>query len=176
MNNDFIATRFNVRPWEEIQAAIGTSGTASTRRGNRVNVWRPDAGVTDTFSYWCHGHALGTYPALNFTPFSGVDAATILADEYTRIFKKPQAGDVIVFRDINDVIQHTARVIRATPSFGGRTAIRLSSKNGSNRLLPDTSIEAVMREYNTCYWFKTTQTCCNTSEERTDKQYYRPNL
>jgi hypothetical protein len=182
MNDDFAVIKPNVRLWNEDIApgAIGSMGTATTDRGNPFGAWRANDGVPETLSYFCHGHSTGSYERFKYTPCSGPDMAIIIRDEYQQITKKPQVGDIILFRARRagdglapGDIAHSALVVQATHHFGGRTDIRVSTKNGADRLINSATLDEVRRTYNTCYWFKTEQTCCGMSEDRIDKQYYR---
>jgi hypothetical protein len=169
----------NVQPWGAAVAdAVGNTYTAQTDQGNNVNVWRPDIGVPRDHRYWCHGHATLSYWLHNYSIYSGNDMETVLADEWFRVDKKPDVGDIIVFRarrttaDYNaGTILHTARIEVSNKSWGSRTAIRLSSKNGPQRIRFDLTPEQVLNDYRETRWFQTEVTCCST--ERTNKQYYR---
>lgn len=177
MNNDFANGQEGVAPWKNLPEVVGESGTATTRHGRKLTVWRPaDSVKSEAHRYWCHGHSFGTYKDFGFSPFSGPDVETLLSDEWQRIDKKPAVGDVLVFRasaagEGHDAgaILHTALIETATYFFGGRTVITLSSKNGPGRLLPSVSPEKVLKTYSNCYWFKTT----GDGNTRISKQYYR---
>jgi hypothetical protein len=173
-----IPVRQNVMPWPGTPTAIGTTYSAQTDRGNNVIVWRPDVGLPASYRYWCHGHATLCYWIHNYTIFSGHEMETVLDDEWFRIDKKPNVGDIIVFRatrtttDYNaGEILHTARIEHSIQSWGVRTAIRLSSKNGADRLQLDVSPEQVLRVYNMTRWYHIEESCCSTT--RINKQYYR---
>jgi hypothetical protein len=177
LNDDFETVTENVAPWANLPDVVGQTGTATTRLGRKLSVWRPgDSVKNESHRYWCHGHSFGTYKDFGFSPFSGPDVEILLKDEWQRIDKKPAVGDVLVFRasaagkDHGEAaILHTARIVSATYHFGGRTEIVLSSKNGSDRLLPNVSPARVLSTYRNCYWFKTT----DKGSTRVDKQYYR---
>lgn len=177
-----VAIMGNVQPWGgRIPTAVGTTYHAQTDRGRNVVVWRPDNGVPRDYRYWCHGHATLSYWLHNYSIFSGDEMEIVLADEWQRIDKKPNVGDIIVFRARRTTdaynagaILHTARIEASNKSWGSRTAIRLSSKNGASFLRVDASPEQVLAVYNETRWYATEPSCCCCcSDTRTNKQYYR---
>ncbi|HTV86859.1 MAG TPA: hypothetical protein VME63_15775 [Dyella sp.] len=181
MKSSFELISSGYRPWgDQIPAAVGDLGWGRTDTGSKVKVWRPNEGIQEQYRYWCHGHATFSYWLHGFSIFSNDDMHTVLEDEWRRVNKKPEVGDIIVFRALNGkegeynqgAILHTARIESAIHQWGARTQIRVSSKNGANKLRRFTEVANVLNVYNDCYWFKTEQSCC-CSEKRIDKQYYR---
>ena len=176
----------NIRPWgDRFPDAIGTTYNAQTDRGNNVVVWRPDDGVPRDCRYWCHGHSTLSYWLHQYSIFSGPEMEIVLADEWLQIDKKPNVGDIVIFRARNTHFQgrtrvarvtilHSARIEFANQSWGSRTAIRLSSKNGMQQLELNLTPEQILRDYNQTRWYTTEPSCCCCCcDSRTNKQYYR---
>jgi hypothetical protein len=175
-----VPVRRDIMPWgAEVNDAIGDMYIAQTDAGHNVEVWRSQAGVPINHRYWCFSHATLCY-WLNGFAFGLATLETILADEWRQIEKKPNVGDMVLFRaNMFDrqyregTILHAARVESAVQSFGSRTRIRLSSKNGPQPLDVDCSPEEVKRVYPTTYWYEESCCGCCCCSDRTNKQYYR---
>lgn len=175
-----VPVRRNFRPWgAEVNDSVGDIFVTQTDAGHNVEVWRPQVGVPLNHSYWCFSHATLCH-WLNGFSFGLATLETILADEWRQIEKKPNVGDIVLFRatmfdrhNPENTILHAARVESAVQAFGARTRIRLSSKNGPQPLDVDVSPEQVKRVYPTTYWYEESCCSCCCCSDRTNKQYYR---
>jgi hypothetical protein len=172
----------NTRPWgDTIPDAIGNEYIAQTDRRHDVIVWRPHADITISHRFWCHGHATLCYWLNDYTIFSGDGMEIVLRDEWLRINKKPNVGDIIVFRALETTaernagtILHSARIEFSNQSLGSRTRILLSSKDGAERLRFDLTPEQVLRNYRETAWYEIKKSrCCCCNGDRINKQYYR---
>jgi len=164
-------------PWPEVADAVGDYYTAQTDRGHDVSVWRARPDVPIDHRFWCFSHATLCH-WLNGFSFGIATLQTILDDEWFRIQKKPSTGDIIIFRATDATpeyargsILHAARIESAVQARGFRTRIRLSSKNGPQRLQIDCTPQQVERVYPEAFWYNSSCCCCCCS--RSDKQYYR---
>src|SRR5579884_2846018 len=89
----------DVRPWESIPEAVGDNFQALTDDGKPVVVWRPHETVTKVqLRFWCHGHSTLSFVLHGYSIFSGEGMAVVLKSEWYHVPKKPNIGDIIVFR------------------------------------------------------------------------------
>ena len=152
--------------------AAGHIVVAQTDQGTDIQVWRPVPKVAATkFGFFCHGHATLSHHLYGYS-IPGESLETVLREEWTRVAKKPIKGDIVVFRNDDNSIAHTARIENAVHSRGASTVKTLSTKNGTfDALLTGQSIDQVQGVYPSANWRMTGGGCC----AGVVKQYYRRN-
>jgi hypothetical protein len=131
--------------WRRNQPRHHSLFSSLTRKGHSILFWRPEP-ISDEVHqeqlqrgydtrYACHALTIGSHLFSEgpFTPY-GACIDTILEDEFSLISEENlQVGDVIAWRDEEDLISHTARITELYWNQQNTLAneTRLCTKNGS---------------------------------------------
>ena len=141
--------------------APGFVRVANTAKGNPVNVWVPAANAAPKDSFFCHGHALGTFTANGYSVFSGPDLQTVLKDEWNLVgsLQNMKLGDIVVWYNVHAgaparLADHSALIL--TVGMGSDLKVdvvhtTLSSKNGTEPLTPKISLDDLIKTYGSTY-------------------------
>jgi hypothetical protein len=142
---------------------------AKTDGGTTITTWRPDDGTT----YWCHGYTFGGSAAKG-GPYSvfGDTVPTVLKDDGWKPTYScmAQAGDILVFSNAQDQVQHTG-IIRQVASAAGQVDEATSTLQSKWGMAPlnTSSWDTNIKQYGSyrC-WSKTPQTgvCSNGANEK----------
>ncbi len=158
---EFMSPLIPVKPGENpapcnANSAPGFARRACTNTGRQVNVWVPAPNAAPNWQYFCHGHALGTHAEFGYTVFSGTDLQHVLQDEWYLVGNVHNAriGDIVVWRNVHQgnrlLADHSALIKTIGQSSNGVKVI-LSSKNGTNPLLPSVSLAELIKAYGQTY-------------------------
>ena len=141
--------------------APGFARLACTNKGTQVNVWIPAPNATAENSFFCHGHALGTFNAHGFSVFSGADLQTVLKDDWNLVgsLQNSQKGDIVVWYNVHQgaparLADHSALIVSVTVGADKMVDVAkttLSSKNGTEPLTPLISLATLIKTYGNTY-------------------------
>ncbi|WP_433385448.1 hypothetical protein [Micromonospora sp. KLBMP9576] len=132
----------------------GMSLSVRTDHGTRVQAWRPAPTVTGDGRFFCHGYALGTFGAHNYTVWGGF-LPQVLADEYQALgridlARNVASRDVLVWWLGSSDAYHSAVVEQPVTLPSGvldQTQTVVSSKTGTGALWKGLMVEDVKQQY-----------------------------